>query len=198
MQTAHALTALVFALGLAAPATAHDDHGDITVGRTGITQPTATRLAIEADLDSPVFLAPASGLAAGWTSGHPGFNALAGDEPDERFWTLASGAQVRLEVVSISGGLAVVQPGGGAIADAAGESVLLGGATLHAHPTWYAQASTLGSGWTGTLTATFRLIDTGTTGYESSDPFTMTFTNVPEPTAAILLGLGALGLVRRR
>lgn len=182
-----------------APAMAQHDHaGDIIVGLAGDSAITADTLAIEADLDEPVLLAPVSGLLNGWASSDPGFDALGADEPGEGFFTLGGGASIRLEIVTIDAGFAVVQSGGGAIADEAGESILLGGPTLHSHPTWWARSGVLGDDWTGTLSATFRLIDAGSTGYAASEPFTMSFTNVPEPAALALLGVGSVLMCFRR
>lgn len=190
--------ALFLMLAAAAPALADVEHGgDIVVGVTGPTKPQATKLAIEADLDEAVLLAPASGLLNGWSAADPGFDALGADEAAEQFWMLASGAQIRLEIVSIAAGLSVLQSGTFAMADAAGERILLGGPALHAHPTWYAQSSVLGSNWQGTLSATFRLVDTGSTNYAMSDEFTMTFA-VPEPASLALLALGAAVTGMRR
>lgn len=192
MQRSTFLVVVLVSLVAALPALAQHEHGgDIVVGRAGSTAITADTLAIEADLDESVFLEPVSGLFNGWSSTSPGFDALGEDEPGEGFFTLAGGASIRLEILAIDAGFAVVQSGGGAVADAVGESILLGGSTLHTHPTWYAQSSVLGGEWAGTLSATFRLVDAGTTGYESSEPFTMSFTNVPEPGTAALAAVGA-------
>ena len=49
------------------------------------------------------------------------------------------------------------------------------------------------------IAATFTAIDTGTTGFIESDPFTIDFVTVPEPTTLLLLAAGSLlGLKRRR
>lgn len=190
------IVALTF---IAVPAFAQHQHeGDIIVGITGPTAGTADTLAFEGDFDEAVFLSPVSGLLNGWTSAEPGFEHLEEDEDDENFYKLASGVNVRLVIVSIDPGLAVVEAGGGTVADAIGESILLGGFELHSHATWYAQSSVLGAGWTGTLGATFKLIDTGSTGYAESEPFAMTFTNVPEPASMLLVMGGGLALLRRR
>jgi hypothetical protein len=63
----------------------------------------------------------------------------------------------------------------------------------HHHISFCAWADEAGQ----TITATFAAIDTGTTGFAESDPFTITFVTIPEPITAALLACGAF-LVRCR
>jgi hypothetical protein len=48
------------------------------------------------------------------------------------------------------------------------------------------------------ITATLTAIDTGVTGFAESEPFTIQFVTVPEPTSMILLSAGLLSLLRRK
>ncbi len=180
-----------------APALAHDHQheGDIIVGRI---LGTPDQLAMEADLDEPVFCEPSAvpGLN-GWLKDEPGLEALMEDEPDEGFYMLQPGAQVRLEVVSLDAGIKVWNPELTQMADAVGEWIDLGDHELHTHMIWHLDSDVLGTGWEGTLHGTFKLVDVGTTGYTQSESFDMAFTNVPEPMTVGLLVLGGLVMGRR-
>jgi len=186
---------IVSALTLAGVDSARAQHaGDILVGRTA-----AGQLAIEADLDEAILLEPVSGLLRGWTGAEPGYDTLQADEPEEDLFQLAAGANIFLEIIEVDEGLKFWAAAFAALADEAGERVPLGGSSLHTHTTFHIDSDVVGTGFLGTLAATLRLVDTGSTGYADSEPFVMTFTNIPEPGSA-LLALAASGfvLMRRR
>lgn len=189
---------LVGTVSVVAPALAHDHQheGDIIVGRM---LGTPDRLAIEADLNEPVLCEPSGypGLN-GWIKDDPGFEALMENEPDEGFYTLQPGAQVRLEIVGLDAGIRVWNPDFTQMADAVGEWIDLGDHELHTHMIWHLDSDVLGTGWEGTLHATFKLVDVGSTGYAESETFAMTFTNVPEPATVVMLVLGGMLSLRRR
>lgn len=181
--------------------TGHAHAGDIAVGRTG-----AGQVSTEGDAQVLSGLEPLevstsiSGLINGWSSGvdSTGFDHLHTDEPTEDFYALQPGVQIRLEVITIDAGVMIQEQGTFNFADAMGESIALGGEELHSHPTWIINSDVVGSGFSGTLYGTFKLIDLGPTNYGESDPFTLGFSNVPEPSAWILLALGSLVTVLRR
>ncbi len=67
---------------------------------------------------------------------------------------------------------------------------------------WYFHNHTeflvLASGTGETFTATFKLLDNGTTNFADSTEYTLTFTTIPEPTTLTLLGAGLLSVLRSR
>ena len=153
------------------------EHVDIEVARTFSGQ-----LAWRHDrLDMPGPLEPVSGLwnaLGGWIGMDPGFNALAQDEPDQGMYVLSSGASVWLEIIGVDAGLTVWAEDTSASIDASGQRLRIGGRGLHYHAWWHMDEAI---GQPGTLWATFKFVDTGSTGYADSPPLTMAFTNAPEP-----------------
>jgi hypothetical protein len=65
---------------------------------------------------------------------------------------------------------------------------------FHTHTAFLAMASGAGE----TFTATFTVIDNGSTGFTESEPYTLTFVTVPEPTTLALLGAGLVSVLRIR
>lgn len=166
-----ATAALAAALALAEPARAQHT-GDVVVGRTS-----AGRLRIGGFIPDQniVVLPPVSGLFNGWSDNNPGFDRLVTSEPENDFHTLQSGVQVRIEVVSVDPAFMAVSSSL-VIIDDPGERILLGGSTLHAHLTWLINSNEPDFDPLKVLwRANFRLVDTGSTSYAPSDPFTFYF-----------------------
>ncbi len=190
---AFCLASLTIALATALPAFAHEHEGDLIVGRNS-----ARELAIEFDFGDTHALPAVSGLLEGFASNAPGFDHLAADEPAEDFYMLETGAAIRFEVISFSPAFKAWTPGLGAALQNPGDFFdFPDGPALHAHLNWHIDSTDpafdMGdSPWT----ASFQLVDTGTTGYDPSPIYTMTFT--PEPSSLIALALGAVALLRRR
>lgn len=118
-------------------------------------------------------------------------NAVAGLVPP------APGANIVLEVISFDAALKGWTPGFSTIFGNPGDLWDLGGVPAHEHPFWHIDSTEAGyvappgqTEWH----ATFRILDTGATGYLPSDPVTVTFT--PEPTSLALLAFGG-GLAMR-
>lgn len=126
----------------------------------------------------PVVLPPSGGLFPGWSDNEPGFDAVTEPQPDVGLWPLEPGAMVRLEVIAFDEGLRAVDSGF-QILDMPGDQTLLGGASLHAHLTWNIDLNHPAFDSDEYLwNATFRVIDTGSTGYEASEAVTLPFLNV--------------------
>jgi len=184
----------------------HHHEGDFIIGIGGGAAP---QLKFEFDPhmlsgEECIELSPSVNPAvAGWLSTMPGFDALEADEPDEDFYRLGSGAQIRLVGVDLDPALFVRASSLGTPVRISPSPVLgfldLGGEELHVHPVWHIDSSAPGfdpsqTSWSGT----FKFVDVGTTGYADSDPFTLCFVPVPEPTAAGLLALGGWVLTLAR
>lgn len=171
------------------------EHGeDVVMGRMSSGQ-----LATEVPVPGPHELFPVSGPISGWTADEPGFLSLGVDEPDEDFFVLGAGAIINLELVSIDPALKVWSPGFNTVLTAPGQSFLLGGAEFDTHGTFHIDSTDPAFDPEQDLyVATLRIVDTGTTGYSPSAPFSLSFTPVPEPATLLLASLGALGLLARR
>jgi len=181
-------------LWLAAAQSARGQHAhtdDFIVGRTE-----AGQLAVEFDFGESQVLPAVQGLLNGFAIDDPGFMALEMDEPEEDLFTLGEGASIVMQVVSLSPALSVWTPFFASRLDQPGETWTVGGASFDEHPTWHVDAThplfdPLGGPWS----ATFRLLDLGTTGYSASADYIVTF--VPEPGMLMLLSVGAISLFRR-
>jgi hypothetical protein len=185
----------------------HAHEGDFIVGVDGNGD-----LAVEADFDENFFLPAVAGLLNGWASDDPGFLALDEDEPDEDFFRLGAGANVRVEVVSVSPAFQAWTPGFADQLDAPGDLWTLGGPTFDEHPTWHIDSTSQSfNAQQMKWFFSFRLIDVGSTGYGPSPVYTVGFSNVdpdaPIPTmsqwslvilALLLLTGGALRFGRAR
>lgn len=165
-------TLIACTLSIAAAAAQAQHGGDFWVGVTAAGQLDLGGFAFD-QLD--IVLSP---NAQGWSANNPGFDHVVIPDVLGDLYPLASGAQVRLEVVTVDPGISAVTSSF-AVLDQPGERALLGGPSLHTHLTWFLNASAPGFQadrihWSGT----FKLVDTGTTGYLDSAPFTLYFTYV--------------------
>jgi len=157
------------------PGSAFAQHdGDVFVGRSS-----ANQLKIGGfipDLNT-VGLPCVNGLFQGWSTNNPGFDRVINPNVTADLYPMASGAQIRIVCEAIDPAFRVISPSF-AIMDAPGESLLLGGSSLHTHLTWHINSADPAFNPNQTAWfATFKLIDTGSTGYAESAPFTFRFRN---------------------
>lgn len=162
--------------GLAASPRANAQHtGDVVVGRTATGQ-----LKIGGFLpDENIVVLPAvSGLFNGWSDNNPGFDRLVTSEPENDLYTLQSGVQVRIEVVGVDPAFQAITSTL-QIIENPGQRALLGGSGLHTHLTWLVNSNHAMFDPVKVLwRATFKLVDTGSTAYTESEPFTFYFATV--------------------
>ncbi|MEO1583822.1 MAG: hypothetical protein AAFR96_04520 [Planctomycetota bacterium] len=154
---------------------------------------------------------PVAGGFSGFFSDEPGFANFEEDEADEGLFVVPDGTVVAFELISASPAFTVydltfdnvVNPGenielGSVQRDAAG-NVISG---FDDHPWW--TVDTDNPAYDENVFSydlTFRLIDIrddGTAGLAPTAPITVTFTRIPTPGTAALLGLAGLGAARRR
>ncbi len=170
-------------------------HGeDVVVGRSG-----AGQLATEVPVPGPHELPPVNLGIHGWALADPGLLNLAGDEPGKDFFTLGAGAIVNLELVSVDPALKVWSEGFGSVLTAPGQSFIVGGSVFDYHPMYHIDSDDPAfDPATEIYSVMLRLFDSGATGYAPSEPFTLTFTPVPEPATGLLFVLGLLGVLGPR
>ncbi len=144
-----------------------------------------------------VALPPLAGPLFGFGLDEPGLITI-----EEGFGGLVppeSGANIVLEVIAFDAALKGWTPGFGSTFENPGDTWDLGGVPAHEHPFWHVDSTDGGfvappgqTEWN----ATFRILDTGSTSYLSSEPVTVTF--LPEPSAQVLLAMGAMPVTRRK
>lgn len=76
------------------------------------------------------------------------------------------------------------------------ENGTLGAWGLHHHVLFVVDGAGIGAG--DTFSATFQVLDNGTTGLGSSEAYTLRFAAVPEPATLLLAAFGSIGLIRRK
>lgn len=164
------------AAALIASPPSHAQHvGDVVVGRT-----LAGQLRIGGFLpDENIVVLPAvSGLFNGWSDNNPGFDRLVTSEPENDFYTMQSGVQVRIEVVGVDPAFQAITSTLQVI-ESPGQRALLGGSGLHTHLTWLVNSNHAMFDPVKVLwRATFKLVDTGSTAYTESEPFTFYFATI--------------------
>lgn len=163
----------------------HDEDFVVGVSSSGV-------LGIEGDFDEH-FELPAfdNGTFVGWLGDEPGLTNLDEDEPGEDFYMLAAGADIQFELVGTDPAMKVYDPFFNLLSP--GGSFALGGNAFDEHPFWHIDSddAAFNPGQTE-WNVQFKVVDTGTTGYSDSPIYTATFTNIPAPGTALVLG--ALGL----
>jgi hypothetical protein len=154
--------------------------GDVIVGRSAagqlrISAPGSNGYVPDENIKLLPPVSNPPGLFNGWSDNNPGFDRLVTSDPGNDFLTLQSGCQVRIEVVQVDPAFLAISASF-SIIDDPGERILLGGSTLHTHLTWLVNSDHAMFDPDKVLwRATFKLVDTGSTGYTPSDLFTFYF-----------------------
>lgn len=188
------------------PVSAQFHEGDIGVGRSAAGQLKVSNV----PYPLPYVLNPVSGLLNGFTDNNPGFDRIDTDQPGSDYFQLQSGAQIKLRMVGVDPAFKVWRNNLSGNLDSPGDEFPIGDSQLHYHPTWHIDSTVPGYDSNRIFwEATFVLIDTGSTGYSQSEPFTVRFANRPNsiPTisewglvimALIMISLGTLVLRSNR
>ena len=164
-------------------ASADDPHeGDLWLAVSAAGQLKLSPLGFHPD-EHVVVLEAGGPWYPGWSDTHPGFDQVAGDDPEHDCYVIGPGAVIELEVVDLDPALVVwygftrIEPGQRQeLGSTPGE--------IHMHLNWNINSDepdfdALRAHWRATL----RLVDTGSAGYADSEDFTLIFSNV-----ACLLG----------
>ena len=179
MQLKQLLLALLMTLCLAPFALAQEDEdehghaGDLELGQFN------GQIMVGFEPDGAFSLGETTGLLTGWTGDEPGFVTVEEDEPDENLFVLAPGAALALEVISMDPAFKAHTPGFADVLTSPGDLWNMPAIPFDDHPIWHIDSTDAGFDPMQTeWTAVFRIIDTGTTNYAPSEPFTMVFTNL--------------------
>jgi hypothetical protein len=143
-------------------------------------------------------------------SAHPqhGQWQLGGSDPDTQ-----PGWSIGIERISASAGLKFWDPDADDYAlqsdgatldlgmegfeeDLYNENGILGAWHLHKHVLFFVNDPSVGIG--ETFSATIRAFDSGTTGFGTSEAYTLQFVTVPEPATLLMMMLGGVTLFRRK
>ena len=179
LATALLLTSLCFVDPVGAQHT-----GDVIVGRSAagqlrVSAPGSNGYVPDENIKVLPPVSSPPGLFNGWSENNPGFDRLVTSDPGNDFLTLQSGCQIRIEVVQVDPAFQAISASL-AVIDDPGERLLLGGSTLHTHLTWLINSDHgMFDPQKVLWRATFKLVDTGSTGYTASNPFTFYFASTP-------------------
>jgi hypothetical protein len=176
---------VVLALVLAAPALAEDE---IDVGRSA-----AGKIKARLDFQQPVVLDPSifPGIS-GYAFAEPAFHSTILDDPSDDFFQFGPLGSFQFILISHDPGVEVWNDTGSGFLPVGG-SYFIGVAPFDNHPVWNIPDILE----TGTQSLTLKLHDTAGI-YADSDPITLSFRALPEPTSAVLVVAGCLGALRRR
>lgn len=188
--TRRAAAALLIAAGSTA-ATAHE-------GAMHVARSAAGELVIADFHFGDLFtLSVAGPPLTGWSSQEPFFEAIGGDDPAADLYALSAQSKIFAEVVLFTPGVRLWDHGLTESVSEPGTRLSLGPLPFVDHTHW--QLDPAAAGYDPTLSewaASFRLVDTGTSGYVASPVYTLRFAPVPAP--ATVAPLAGLALARRR
>jgi hypothetical protein len=151
------------------------------------------------DFGDMQMLTPAMMPLTGFTAHEPMFEPLAAVEPLMDAYELDAGAKVFMEIVSLSPAFKVWDHDLTTVASLPGDRWDLGAQPFAREMLWHADSTDPAfDPMRMEYSVSFRLIDTGSTGYASSEVYTLNFGVVPAPGAVAALGLAGVVTARRR
>lgn len=173
MSVIFASVVVAAALPVSRASAQHAD--DIWVGRSG----DATRIRLGGfDPARVVVLPPTEQILKGWADNKPGFDHVMNAVPAGDLYPLQPGAAIWFEIVKADAAVRAIDAAFH-ILDDPGESTYLGDQGLHTHLIFHINRLDPGyrpEQWVWKLT--FKLTDSGATGYQETAPVTLLLSNV--------------------
>jgi len=173
-------------LAMALPALGHD------MIHVGVNQ-AQNKLMSHFDITFPVPIEESSlpGIP-GYAGAVMGFEALLFDHADDGAFKLPDNCNIRVRVLGYDTGVFLWNDNSSAQLNV-GEAFNVGTPYFHTHPIWQITEPGFGNSYKVILA-----LEDSTGNYQTSDPFTLTFTPVPTPGAVFVLGAAGILAGRRR
>lgn len=169
-------------------------EGMMHIGRTSA----GLLMITDFDFDDLYTLGPAVAPLAGWFGEEPVFKGVEADDPGADIYAISAAAKISVEVVAFSPGLKLWNHDLSGLISQPGETLSLGPAPFEDHTFWHLDsADPAFNPSAGEWTATFRIIDSGSSAYTPSANYTLRLTT-PAPGGLSALGFGAIAAIRRR
>lgn len=184
----------VVALAAGPAALAHE--GIMHIGRTSA----GVLVIADFEFDDLFTLPVADPPLAGWAGHEPAFQSVGADDPGADVFALDAAAKISVEVVLFTTGVKLWNHDLSFQVSQPGESISLGPLPFTDSTVWHLDSAQPGfDPGAGEWSASFRLVDAGTTAYTPSASYTLRLGVIPAPSAIASLGvIAGAGLARRR
>lgn len=171
------LLTMVCAIPTARAGDDHEHGGDFIVGFVCVSP--GGQLEVEFDFDEITHLDPVTGVLEGFALDDPGFATLDEDELDEGFCVPDPTSNLVFEVLALDPAFQIHTPGFTDVLTAPGQQWNMGAPPFDTHATWHIDSTNPAYVADQFIwSVTFRLLDTGPTGYSPSEEFTVLFSNI--------------------